>query len=400
MTIFRMPPAPRNAAFRRFAVTLLAGLLVAAYAPFASAASAAPRDESGEAKTATVIDEVPLATARSLGMAGAIAPIADDLDAAFNNPAGIGGRTWDGTSVPLARKVYFPWLEATANKNSLDLVQDLRGSEAATDKTVGKGIIDAHAGERQFARASFLSGVVLGRTMVVPFADVQMAATAREGGAEDIDAHYRFLRGIGAGASVQDPEGRLMLGYFGTLATRTDTVGTFAYDDFVGSATPQEGSETRAGVSHNFGMNLRLAKTAMPTLAVAVKNAGGTRYSGDGEAMTVRENISAGLSVSPRFGKSTYLNLVAQGDELGNVHVSTPKKLRAGVELTFGGFGSYATLGLRAGANYAGLSYGGSLNLGLVGFEAAVSSVDIGLGNDKVVEQRYTGTAYVNVAEF
>ena len=48
----------------------------------------------------------------------------------------------------------------------------------------------------------------------------------------------------------------------------------------------------------------------------------------------------------------------------------------------------------------AGASGGLALNLGLVGVEAAVQSADVGVDNEKVIERRVIGSAYVNVAEF
>ena len=41
-----------------------------------------------------------------------------------------------------------------------------------------------------------------------------------------------------------------------------------------------------------------------------------------------------------------------------------------------------------------------SLNLGLIVVEAAMQSVNIGLGNEKVIEKRLLGTLYINVADF
>ena len=55
---------------------------------------------------------------------------------------------------------------------------------------------------------------------------------------------------------------------------------------------------------------------------------------------------------------------------------------------SLGGFGSYATFGLRGGYSYAGGSGGLSLNLGLIGLEAGFYTVDVGAGNQRVPEQR------------
>ena len=56
--------------------------------------------------------------------------------------------------------------------------------------------------------------------------------------------------------------------------------------------------------------------------------------------------------------------------------------------------------GLYKMASSLGASFGVALNLGLIGLEASSTGVDIGVGNEKMLERRLMGTLYVNVAEF
>ena len=70
------------------------------------------------------------------------------------------------------------------------------------------------------------------------------------------------------------------------------------------------------------------------------------------------------------------------------------------MEYAIGGFGNYATFTLRAGASAGGGSLGFGAHLGLIGFQIALQSLDIGAGNHKVIEQRRSLNLYVNVAEF
>src|SRR5690606_16108927 len=124
-------------------------------------------------------------------MGGAIAPFADDLDALYHNPAGIGGRRWGKRKVPWVRKLYFPAAYSTSNKNATKLNQDFRDQEGARSRTVGEAIIDAHAGKRQYARVGGALGLVLGRTAVMPFYDSQIAAVSHGDGTNLIDTLYR-----------------------------------------------------------------------------------------------------------------------------------------------------------------------------------------------------------------
>ena len=155
-------------------------------------------------------------------------------------------------------------------------------------------------------------------------------------------------------------------------------------------------------MGNNVGLTWKLGKKASPTLGVSMKNAGNTKLKakGDADDQVLKQDLTVGFSVSPQFCKDNWANLVLEAQDLTNSDESLVKKYHLGTELLLGGFGSYATFGLRAGYAYAGPSAGLSLNLGLIGLEAGVYSVDVGDGNTKDVERRGIATLYVNVADF
>ncbi len=386
----------------RIATTLLAALTAAPLA----AQDAASDIVTPDAKVRTVIDESPLPSARAAAMGGAISTVADDLVAAFHNPAGIGGLNWDKEKPPFVRKLFFPHVSAAANQNTKNLQGTFKSSGADSNAGLGKSLADAHANQRQYARVGLNTGFVLGRTMVVPFQDIQLAAASRGEGTEQIDMHYRSMSGIGAGFSATDAAGRLSIGYFGYTASRSDVSGTFLYDDIDNTDRRSDLLSDHAvkstGTGHNAGLIWRLGKAAAPTLALSLKNAGDTTFtaSGDGDDITVKQDATVGFSINPRIFKTGGFLFLIEAGQLEDPDVSFVKKFRTGLELTLGGFGSYATFALRAGYNAAGASGGLALNLGLIGCEASLQSVDIGVGNESVIEQRIVGQVYVNVAEF
>lgn len=382
-------------------------LLAAFVAPSMSTrAMAQAAEDEDESSVLSVIEDSPLASPRAAGMAGAVITVVDDLDAAFHNPAGIGGLDWEKKKVPLIRKLYFPHVSAAGNNRSADLIKEIRSERASSDSTVGKALVDAHGGERQYARIGMLGGMVFGRTMVAPFTDIQMAATSHGEGSDLIDLNYRTLTGAGAGFSAQDASGAISVGYFGYTAQRSDTVGTFTYDEIVDkeqrTAAFDDVTTKSSAIGHNAGLIWRLGKKARPTLGVALKNVGDTRYvaKGEGEDVIQQQDLSIGFSLSPDLGRVGRLNFVLEADKLEHDELSFTEKYRVGAELLLGGLGSYATLALRAGYNDAGATGGLSLNLGLIGLEAASHGVDIGAGNEKVIERRFVGSLFVNVAEF
>lgn len=358
--------------------------------------------------SATTLSEDPLLSTRAAGMGGALTTTADDIDAAVMNPAGIGGFGWNKAKPPFLRKLYFPLASASLNQNSRDLNQEFHQEGGSGDAAVGKAIVDANAGKRQYARASTLAGLVGGRTLVAPFTDQQIAAVSRGQDSGLIDAHYRSLSGVAYGFSATDPQERLALGYSGFLVNRKDTVGTFDYLDVIDqqkrkTALAGETTKYSSTTIHNVGFIWTIGKTAKPTLALAAKNLGNTVYKAKTEEasdLTVKQDVNLGFSVTPQLTHDISWTLVVEGGHLGDNDVAAVKKYRIGNEFLFDGLGSYALLGARAGFTDAGASGGLSLNLGLLVFEVAQESVDVGIAKDKVIERRVTGSVYVNVANF
>jgi hypothetical protein len=387
-------------------------------------------EDDSEVETHTVIDQAPIGSARADAMGGAISPIADDLDATFHNPAGIGGVGMGKTKMPWVRKLYFPHLSASANKNTQNLNEAFK-EQGGTDPANGQAIVDAEAGARQYARATFVSGLVLGRTILVPFNDYQMAAVSQ--GDDQIDTHYRSASGVGAGFSVTDEKNTFSLGYFGYTMAVKDMQGSLNYLDLIDTELRKEAMSANtskySGAGHNAGMSWRLAKKGAPTLAVVMKNIGDTVLKKTGgpeestadtadpddpdapltttegfeipENLTYKSDLTVGFGVSPSVGKSGNFHWVLEAGNINNSEVAIAEKFRTGMEYSlWGGTGSYAALALRAGYNHAGPSGGVFLNMGLIYLEASSYSVDIGVDNEKVVEQRATATFGINVGDF
>ena len=73
--------------------------------------------------------------------------------------------------------------------------------------------------------------------------------------------------------------------------------------------------------------------------------------------------------------------------------------MRTGLEFNFDGFGTESLLAIQSGYNSAGASGGISVNLGILQLAVASEAVDIGLGNNSVLERRSVATLTVNISE-
>lgn len=361
--------------------------------------------EPTAAEAQTVVDDSPFATARAAAMGGAISPLADGPGAYYYNPAGIG---WvqDRKSQSLVRQLHFPYVGVSFNENSRNLYDDFEEEGARSDPIIGSAVVDAHAGKRQYARVSLLPNVVLGRLMVGGLVDQQLAAvpTGTDG---VIDTRYVQSSGVVFGTSASDPKGRLSLGVSSGMISRTDVKGNFLYTDMADTATRKQvladSTEKYSGTPINAGLVWRLSPKGNPSISVAMRDLGGTTYSNssaDGEDLVIKEDMTIGFGLSPNLGKWGQLNLALEGGRLSDGEVAINKKTRVGLELTLGGKGSAALLALRSGYNYAGASYGASINLGLLGMQYSNHAEDIGIGNRRVIERRSTAIFTVNVAEY
>ena len=364
----------------------------------------------------TVLDPSPFVSARAASLGGAMSTLADGLHAPYYNPAGIGGIHWGRTKPPGIRQLSFPYLGVAANEASSKLSSQFNKEDASTDRAVGKGIVEANAGKRQFFRASGLLSFGFGRVLMLHSSDTQLAAFKKTGQSSEegsIAAAYQSLGMTGIGASATDPKERIYLGAFVSHLSRSYFQGDITYDQIVDREERgnlmNDKSARYEGVGTNLGMIWILNRTVRPALAVVVRHAGGTSMTRAAkpkdaaveapEKVKLEEDLTIGFSLSPRIGKRHHFNFVMEGTNLTNKDIAVNKKFRTGVELNFWGFGSEALVGLRAGYNLAGGSIGASVNLNLIQFEIASQAEDIGIDNRHVVERRNVAIFSVNVRD-
>ena len=358
----------------------------------------------------TVLDPSPFATARAASMGGALSTLADDLDALYYNPAGIGGLGFDGKSEkrPFVKALYFPYFGSSLNENASSVQKKFQAEGAQNDASAGAAVMDANAGKRQFARVSVLPlGLLLGRTAIVPVIDHQLAAVPVINSPGDVKMRYRTFSGAMIGTSIADNQNRFSLGVSQSIGTIQETYGTYKYVDMVDVDQRKEilsqSRKTYAAKGLNAGMTIRIPKSATPSFSIVARNVGNTKNTAksDGtDPLIYNEDLTAGFSISPPLGKFGRFNLLLESGYLTQKHMAAKKKARGGVEFLFGGDDSKALFGLRAGGNDAGGSFGASLNLGLIGLEAETHAIDIGINNERLIERRSSGVLYINVASF
>lgn len=360
-------------------------------------------------ETDTVLDLSPFTSTRAAGMGGALSTIADDMDALYYNPAGIGGLGFDSKSEkrPFFKGLYFPYVGGSLNENARKVHKEFTATGAQSDAGAGAAILDANAGKRQYARASFIPiGMIFGRVAAVPIVDHQIASvpTGTEG---LIKMRYRTFSGVMVGSSIADNGNRFSLGVSQMIGSIDETLGTFDYVEMVDvdqrKVILKDNRKTYSAGGQNVGLTIRIPKSVTPTFSVVARNMGNTKNAAskpEDDPLIYEEDLTAGFSISPDIGRIGRFHLLIEGGNLTQKHTAARKKLRGGAELLLGGETSKSLLGIRAGGNDAGASYGVHLNLGLIGVEVESHAVDIGINNDRVIERRSSAVVYIDVGGF
>jgi hypothetical protein len=372
------------------------------------AGTAYAQDDDSSIEAKTTLDDAPLTAPRTAAMGGASSTLADDIDASWANPAGIGGYGWGDKKIPTMRKFYFPFVGIAANENAREFQEDFSSEGGAGNADVGSTLLEANAGKRQYVRSTAALGAVAGRLLILPFYDLQIAAVGRGGGTDLVAMKYRSMSGVGFGGSIPAAENSVHLGWYSTWNSITQIEGTFLHQDIARkdrrSEVLKEATRKYSGMAHNVGISWAMGKVASPRLAIVARNLQGASFApsnAEDEPLKMREDLAMGFSVSPKVGNYGTMNWTLDVTRLSDRDVTLRKKIRSGIEYEFGPHrGSYSLFALRAGVNHAGASFGASANLGLICIETASHAEDIGAGNNRVIEQRNTGVIYVNVAEF
>lgn len=357
----------------------------------------------------TVLDPAPFATSRANAMGGALSTIANDLDAIYYNPAGLGGLGFDKSELktPFIKSLVFPYSAVTLNDTANTVRKEFNAKGAQSDANAGSAILDANSGQRQYLRATFMPiGLLQGRTAILPTIDHQIAAVPVADSPGEVKLRYRTFSGVLLGTSVADYASRISIGISQSIGTIQETYGNFQYVDAVDVNARKEiysaNRKTYKAAATNIGMIIRPQRKLSPSFSVVARNMGNTKNRSSNSAydpLIFEEDLTAGASISPKY-KKLHFNAIIEASHLTQKQIPAVKKIHAGLEMLVGGDTGKAPLGLRVGGTEAGVSYGAHVNLGLIGVEAESHATNIGLGGNRVIERRNSLVIFIDVGSF
>ncbi|MBP6217756.1 MAG: hypothetical protein KA436_04135 [Oligoflexales bacterium] len=364
-------------------------------------------------------EENPWISTRAMGMAEAISPLASGIDAAYYNPAGIGGLTPQNKNA-WARQLLFPYVGTSMNAHALNLGQDWGAKGGIQSGTLGDAVLKSHAGKRQSARISGLFDLTLQRIELLEFWDYQilMLEQANSDPEKSLLIRTRSRSGPGLGFSVTNAAENFYLGLFSSYVTQNELDEQTNFSKIANIDTRNkflsEHVQSKTTLKHNLGLRWTFGKKSEWALSLVGRgfqlNSSTSSAKSLGLRTPTEEDLTSkdldalilGTSYSLQLKSFLTLQTVLETKNLSSDLVSIPDKIRLGSELNFAGtglLGERALLSLRTGLNTTGISFGLGLHLGLLGLEFASYIQDIGMEGRPVVDRRQALVFYVDAAQ-
>jgi hypothetical protein len=354
---------------------------------------------------------------RATGMGGIGIAVADDGDAIFQNPAGI-GREDGSNSKNTLRGLTMPNATVGVNKYTMGLVNTYRNSEdrdtaiketliASNNKEVIYGYFSAfpYITISRFQLGFLLNG--WGEGSLYEYGKPQKSefASASEPLVYDkkISAYGFSQTAIVAGFSIPYGKSGFSLGVTGRGSLRGTIKREFEANKGVAAKSSQKYSSelnSSRGLAGDVGMLYVGRQKAKPSVGLVVKDVADTYYRPVGKkSVTERDemNIGLGASIRPPMGKSSSILFSAEVQRINDSRLTMRDRVKMGTEVGFGSTEGNAPFAIRAGYNLRSPSVGVGLDLLFFKVDLAYHGEAVsGRGGTKV-DMRYLAKATVDL---
>lgn len=337
---------------------------------------------ASERMTVPVYEVFP--STRANGMGGATSAVADDGDALFTNPAGIGREDGDKPK-SLLRGAAFPSITLGVNQYTRGLYNVYNNGGATRDERLEKTILASGNKEVVYGRFTALPYFTIGHFQLGLFVDdyVQGYLEKLEPAAESefstpeapktVDTRMKVEAKSSAGAivgfSLPYKNTGMSLGMTARYATRASLYRNVEMASGVARKSSQAAlkavNKTR-GLAIDSGVLYRSSKSWAPAFALVFHDVGDAYYrkSPSGKIDEVEKmNIVTGLSARPPLGKMFGAVVSFEAHHLNDKRVALRDKMRFGTEFLIGSSDTTAPLKVRFGHNLSSPSVGVSADL-------------------------------------
>jgi hypothetical protein len=368
---------------------------------------------------------------RPHSMGGAFTAIANDENAIWTNPAGI-GRVRKARSRDTVHLVKFPNLILGANTKGREFIQGVQGKTSSEDIDQIAAQADK-LGDKPFWANTSISPLVMfdfesSPAMIGGYSSSTLRAFLNEDNKQL--ANTGAISDVGGmlGLSVTDRSNRISFGAIARYVAR------YAYEDKVPLETLADPRALQSRIRNNankssataidMGFLWTFADFWFPTVGIAVLNAPtgckdgylnpfsrtrqkvcGTLFRGDfanEEAISTVDptDVRYGVSITPRFGRKLaarialdlHHNAIVSGDTVyGLDGIDITKRLHAGIELFTGNPLLPSPFSVALGLNQGFYTMGFSVNLGYLSLDFASFGTDISTTSKPREDRRLLG---------
>ena len=316
---------------------------------------------------------------REAALGGAAVAVADDGDAIFYNPAGIGRE--DGDKPDILRGAAFPNFTLGMNKSTFELYRAyVKGNEKSKAQAIEQTLAAANGKQVITGQVSLFPYFTIGRFQIGFLSHsqgdgyVSKLNVAKESQFSTPDQPLSYdaqvkmqassVAAIVTGMSIPlSPNASAgVSGRFGQRATLYR--GLEVSDSVVRKSSESYGKflNKTKGIGVDLGVLTTDPKLAgTPSFGVAVHDLGNTVYKGSSATQhdeMEKMNVVAGASFRPLNNSTSYTLVSVQGAHLNDGRVALRDKFGVGAEVGIGGRDSRAPFSIRAGHNMRAPSVG------------------------------------------
>lgn len=350
---------------------------------------------------------------RPLGMGNAYVAVADDENALFSNPAGIGYIDKRDSSKSIIKSASFPNITFSTNSFTSNLIGIyFDSSQQYPSNITGKAIANSSSNDIVFSRLSLFPNIVIGRFQLGFLADVELngfTTILSSPKLSDFSSSispitydrtfsifYREQLGPVAGFSFQISK-NILLGLGSRLMLR-ETIIDNIEENQNGPITPslQKAENNRNktfGYAFDTGILIPFQNVLNPKIAVSFLDVGDTTYKAQNSTYSneiEKMNIKTGVSINPNLSKNIGAIISIEANRINDSRINDRDKISTGCEISFGSHkGSKAPFSLRTGYGMRSLSAGMSLDLIFAALEMATYGETVTVNNGYVIDRRY-----------
>jgi hypothetical protein len=348
--------------------------------------------------------------ARPLGMGDAFVAVADDENAIFHNPAGIGSNNLKSKSI--LKSASFPNISFSSNSFTSDLLVNYFNSYEYPSSIINKAVTNRDSSNIVFTRLSLFPNVVIGRlqlgvlvdsyvngyttilnstqtsaysTSITPLTyDRTFTLISRDQYGPVIGFSYPFSR-------------RIILGLGSRFMQRSTKMNTIEANQYGAIDASNKASDKNVNFTYGFafdtGIILPIQDSINTKIAFSFLDVGDTTYkaaSSTSNNEVEKMNIKGGLSISPEISKNVGTIFSIEEERINDPRVDDRNKLRAGCEFSFGEkTGANAPFSARLGYGMQTFSAGMSIYILFANLEIATYGESVPINNGYVIDRRY-----------